>query len=265
MTAIPDQIILLAGGLGTRLREETEFTPKPMIKIGEKPVLWHIMKNLSTQGIKKFIIATGYKGEVIKDYFLNYEARNSDFTISLGSTNKSVTFHNDHEENDWEVTLAYTGELTNTGGRVKLASKYLNLNKNFMVTYGDGLADINLEQLNYFHESHKKLATVTTVQPTSRFGIMEVGNNGEVQDFKEKPQLEGWINIGFFIFNPEVMEYLDIDSTLELNPLQKLAKQNQLAAFRHKGFWQPMDTYREFTMLNDLWRNGKAPWNNWHK
>lgn len=259
----PEQAIILAGGLGTRLREETEFTPKPMVRVGNRPVLWHIMKNLSQQGISKFIIATGYKSEVIKDYFLNYEARNSDFTISLNSNEKSIIFHNNHEEVDWEVTIAYTGESTNTGGRVKLASRYLDPNHNFMVTYGDGLADIDLGQLVEFYDQHKKLATVTTVQPSSRFGIMEVGANGEVEDFKEKPKLDGWINIGFFIFDPRVLEYLNENSVLEMEPLQRLAKEGELAAFRHDGFWQPMDTYREFTLLNEMWDSHKAPWKNW--
>lgn len=257
------QIILLAGGLGTRLREETEFTPKPMVKIGDKPVIWHIMKNLSHQGLSDFVIASGYKSEIIKDYFVNYETRNSDFTLNLGKANRSITYHGDHDESDWTVTIAYTGETTNTGGRVKIASRYLSPNMPFMVTYGDGLADINLDELANFHNSHGKLATVATVRPISRFGVMEVSNDGAVKSFKEKPILDGWINIGFFIFNPRVLELLNIDSVLELDPLEKLAEMNELMAYRHHGFWQPMDTYREFKLLNDLWEKESAPWKIW--
>ena len=259
------QIIILAGGLGTRLREETEFTPKPMVKIGDKPVIWHLMKNLSRQNIRNFIIATGYKSDVIKDYFVNYENRNNDFTISLQGSNKSITYHNNHTEGDWNVTVAYTGDSTSTGGRVKRASSYLDSKSPFMVTYGDGLADVNIAELLEYHRAHKKLATVTTVRPTSRFGVMDVDSTGQVISFKEKPVLEGWINIGFFIFEPKVLEYLTIDSVLELDPLEALAREGELMAYRHKGFWQPMDTYREFTILNDMWNEDNAPWKNWNQ
>lgn len=258
-----NQAILLAGGLGTRLREETEFTPKPMVKIGDKPVIWHIMKNLSHQNLNDFIVATGYKSDVIKDYFVNYETRNNDFTISMGSENNSITYHDRHAESAWNVTLSYTGENTNTGGRVKKASKYLNESGPLLVTYGDGLADINLESLLNFHRTHGKLATVTTVQPISRFGVMDINELGLVKSFKEKPILDGWVNIGFFIFEPECLNLIDFDSVLEVGPLETLSSMGQLMAYRHKGFWQPMDTYREFKMLNELWESGQAPWKNW--
>ena len=253
--------LILAGGLGTRLREETEFKPKPMVEVGGRPILWHIMKNLSGQGISEFTVGTGYKGEVIKDYFLNYEPRNNDITIDLGK--KSYVSHDSqHEESSWKVTLANTGETTMTGGRVHRSLKYLE-NQTFLCTYGDGLADIDLGQLLNFHKSHGKIATVSTVRPLSRFGVMVVNDSGMVANFREKPIMDGWVNIGFFIFEPEIKNYLDADCVLEQEPLMKLAKDGQLAAYRHEGFWQPMDTYRESIMLNEMWDSNKAPWKNW--
>ena len=253
--------VLLAGGLGTRLREETEFRPKPMVEVGGRPVLWHIMKNLASAGIRDFIVATGYKSDMVKDYFLNYEARNNDFTVTLGR-HSSLKFRGDHDEADWTVTVAYTGEHTMTGGRVFRAARYLN-DAPFLVTYGDGLADVDLASLRRVHETSGTLATVSTVQPTSRFGVMDVDDAGRVTQFREKPQLEGWINIGFFIFEPAVLHYLDENCVLEQEPLARLASDGQLSAYRHMGFWQPMDTYREATLLNDLWNSGKAPWRTW--
>ena len=254
--------ILLAGGLGTRLREETEFRPKPMVEVGGRPILWHIMKNLAHFGITDFIVATGYKSDMIKEYFLNYEARNNDFTIELGKKD-SLEFYDAHDEAHWRVTVAYTGEDTPTGGRVHLASKYLD-DEPFFVTYGDGLADVDINALRAFHEQQGTLATVTTVQPFSRFGVMEVGDAGKVRSFREKPQLDGWINIGFFIMQPGALEYLSDESVLEEAPLAALANDGALSAYRHTGFWQPMDTYRESQMLNELWESGKAPWQVWN-
>ena len=254
-------VLLLAGGLGTRLREETEFKPKPMVEVGSKPIIWHIMKNLSTQGITNFHIATGYKGDVIKDYFLNYHSRNNDVTVNLGDQ-ESNQYHGLHEESDWKVTIANTGELTMTGGRVFRTLKYLGKER-FLCTYGDGLADINLQELIDFHNSHGKIATVTTVRPLSRFGIMDVNESGAVTRFREKPIMDGWVNAGFFIFEPEIVNYLSEDCVLDQAPLSQLAKEGQLAAFRHKGFWQPMDTLRESNFLNELWDTNKAPWKNW--
>lgn len=253
--------LILAGGLGTRLREETEFKPKPMVEIASRPILWHIMKNLSKQGIKDFCIATGYKGEVIKDYFLNYHARNNDVTVDLGESHKFIK-HGLHDESDWKVTITNTGELTMTGGRVFRAKRYLGT-KRFMCTYGDGLADINLSDLISYHESSGRIATVTTVKPLSRFGLMEVDERGIVKKFREKPVMDGWVNAGFFIFEPEIFEYLDEECVLEEAPLARLAQDGQLAAYRHEGFWQPMDTLRESNFLNELWNSNKAPWKNW--
>ena len=253
--------IILAGGLGTRMREETEFRPKPMVEIGGRPVLWHIMKNLAHFGISDFIIATGYKSDMIKEYFLNYEAWNNDFTIELGKKD-SLTFHDSHNEAHWTVTIAYTGENTMTGGRVKQSAKYLD-NETFLVTYGDGLADVNINVLLDYHKSTGSLATVTTVQPTSRFGVMDVDDSGKVISFAEKPKIEGWINVGFFIMEPEFLTYLGPDSVLEEEPLARLAGDGQLSAYRHTGFWQPMDTYREALVLDSLWNSGVAPWKCW--
>lgn len=254
--------ILLAGGLGTRLREETEFRPKPMVEVGGRPVLWHIMKNLANFGITEFIVATGYKSDMIKDYFLNYEAWNNDFTVELGKRD-SLAFHDTHGEAHWKVTVAFTGENTMTGGRVFRASKYLD-DEPFLVTYGDGLADVDINALNNFHVESGCLATVTTVQPTSRFGVMDVASNGKVMSFAEKPKLEGWINIGFFVMEPGVLQYLSEDCVLEEEPLAQLSADGNLSAYRHYGFWQPMDTYRESKLLNDLWDTGSAPWKSWN-
>ena len=253
--------ILLAGGLGTRLREETEFRPKPMVEVGGRPILWHIMKNLAHFGITDFIVATGYKSDQIKEYFLNYEAWNNDFTIELGRRD-SLTFHDAHDEAHWTVTVAFTGESTMTGGRVFRAARYLD-DEPFLVTYGDGLADVDVSALVKFHEQSECLATVTTVQPTSRFGLMDVGDDGKVISFAEKPKLEGWINIGFLVMQPPVLKYLDAECVLEEEPLAKLAADRQLSAYRHEGFWQPMDTYREASLLKDLWARGTAPWRVW--
>ena len=253
--------IILAGGLGTRLREETEFRPKPMVEVGGKPILWHIMKHLGSHGVTDFIVAAGYKADVIKAYFLDYDARNNDFTIELGKRG-SLRFHGDHEESNWTVTVADTGPDTLTGGRVLRASRYLDAEP-FMVTYGDGVADVDVTALRTLHGSNGTLATVTTVQPTSRYGVMDMSDDGRVVSFREKPQLDGWINIGFFVFEPQVLDYLDDTLPLETEPLARLAEDGQLAAYRHQGFWQPMDTYRESQILNDMWASGEAPWRTW--
>jgi glucose-1-phosphate cytidylyltransferase len=255
------KVILLAGGLGTRLREETEFRPKPMVEVGGRPILWHIMKHLSTYDVCDFIVATGYKAEMIEQYFLHYDARSNDFTIQLGS-GLAPQFHGDHQESNWSVTLADTGPDTLTGGRVLRASKYL-VDERFMVVYGDGVANVDVAKLLEFHEAHGRLATATVAQPTSRYGVVDLDDDGLVSSFSEKPSLEGWINIGFFVFEPEVLKYLDSTGPLETDPLSRLAADGQLAAFRHSGFWQPMDTYRESQMLNSLWDAGSAPWQTW--
>lgn len=253
--------VLLAGGLGTRIREETEFRPKPMVEVGGRPILWHIMKNLSQYGITDFIVATGYKSAMIKDYFLNYEAQSNDFTVELGKRD-SLTFHGAHDEAHWKVTVAFTGDETQTGGRVFRAAKYLD-DEPFFVTYGDGLANVDINALRAFHEAKGTLGTVTSVQPTSRFGVMDVEDSGKVTQFKEKPRLEGWINIGFMIFEPGALQYFNADCVLEQGPLVDLALSGQLTTYRHDGFWQPMDTFRESKLLNDLWASGEAPWRVW--
>jgi glucose-1-phosphate cytidylyltransferase len=219
------------------------------------------MKNLSTQGFNEFTIATGYKGELIKDYFLNYHSRNNDVTVDLGK-NSAVIHHGLHDESQWKVTVANTGELTMTGGRVFRSLKYLE-GERFLCTYGDGLADVDVNQLLSFHLSHGKKATVTTVQPLSRFGVMDVDDDGVVNQFREKPIMDGWVNAGFFIFEKSVAEYLDSDCVLEQEPLARLAAEGELVAYRHHGFWQPMDTLRESIFLNELWNDGKAPWKKW--
>lgn len=253
--------VLLAGGLGTRLREETEIRPKPMVEVGGKPILWHIMKNLSSQGIKDFVVLTGYKATMIKEYFLNYEVLSNDLTLTLGDRS-SLQIHGVHDEKDWTVTVAFTGEDTNTGGRVLEASQYF-ANDHFFLTYGDGLADVNLTELIAAHSQSKALATITTVQPMSRFGVLDIDSKGSVSEFREKPRLDGWINIGFMIMEPGAMDYFTDNCILEEGPLASLAKAGQLSAFRHEGFWQPMDTYRESKLLNDLWASGNAPWKIW--
>jgi len=253
--------VLLAGGLGTRLREETEYRPKPMVEVGGRPILWHIMKLFAHYGQDEFVVCTGYKSDSIKDYFLNYEARNNDITVHLGDRS-SLTYHGAHEDTDWTVTVAFTGELTMTGGRVFRASKYFT-GERFLCTYGDGLADVDIAALLAFHESHGKLATVTTVRPPSRFGVMDLNPDGHVEHFREKPQADGWVNAGYFVFEPEVIDYLDPECVLEQAPLQRLAADGQLMAYKHEGFFQPMDTLRESNLLNELWSSGQAPWHVW--
>lgn len=253
--------VLLAGGLGTRLREETEFRPKPMVEIGGKPVLWHIMKLFAHYGHKEFVVCTGYKSEIVKDYFLNYEALNNDFTIQLGDR-ASLRYHGAHHEGDWQVTVAFTGDSTLTGGRILRASKYFS-GERFMCTYGDGVANVDIGALLAFHESHGRLATITTVRPPSRFGVMDLAADRQVERFREKPQADGSVNAGFFVFEPGVLDYLDDDGMLEHEPLRRLAADGQLMAYGHDGFFQPMDTYRESTMLNGMWDTGAAPWKVW--
>ncbi len=256
------KLVILAGGLGTRLREETEFRPKPMVEIGGKPILWHIMKIFAHYGINDFIICTGYRGNVIKEYFLNYEALTNDFTIHLGNKG-SIQFHGSHLESDWRVTVVDTGAETETGGRVKLIEPFIDDDR-FMVTYGDGLADIDIKQLLNFHHEHGRLATLTAVQPLSRFGMMSVADDGSVSRFKEKPKTDDWVNGGFFVFERQVFDYLHVSHVLEQQPLEALARDGELMAFRHQGFWQPMDTHREFAMLNALWLKN-APWKVWER
>lgn len=256
------KVVILCGGQGTRLREETEFRPKPLVDVGGRPVLWHIMKFYAHFGFKEFILCLGYRGAMIKEYFLNYEAMNSDFTISLGEKH-AIQYHDVHGEQNYKVTLVDTGLETATGGRVARTKPYID-DDLVMVTYGDGLVDLDLGKALAFHRAHGKLATVTIVRPTSRFGVVEVGERGIVKRFSEKPEAESWINAGYFIFNRKVYDYLGGDDcVLEREPLERLAQEDQLVAFRHNGFFFAMDTYREYLLLNELWDRGTAPWRVW--
>lgn len=258
------KVVILCGGLGTRLREETEVRPKPMVEIGGKPILWHIMKLYAHYGLTDFILCLGYKGNVIKNFFLDYEARVNDFTITLGR-NRSIKYHSDHDEVGWTVTLAETGEHTMTGARLYRASRYLDSGP-FCVTYGDGLGNIDIPGLLAFHKSHGRIGTVTGVRPPGRFGELLTEGN-KVATFAEKPQVtEGLINGGFFVFNRSFIDlYLREDESilLEKEPLKKLSQDGELMVWRHESFWQPMDTYRERTMLEELWASGNAPWKVW--
>jgi glucose-1-phosphate cytidylyltransferase len=256
------KVVILCGGQGTRLREETEFRPKPLVEVGRRPILWHIMKLYAHHGIREFVICLGYRGNMIKDYFLNYEAMNNDFTISLGREHR-VKFHDVHEEQDFRVTLAETGQETMTGGRIKRVMRYLDGDE-FMVTYGDGLSNVDVRQLLAYHRRHGRLATVTGVRPASRFGVIEVASDDHAIRFAEKPRADGWINSGFFVFNRRVLDYLTSDECiLEREPLERLAGEGELMVFRHDGFFFAMDTYREYKALNDLWNSGEAPWKVW--
>jgi glucose-1-phosphate cytidylyltransferase len=250
--------IILCGGLGTRLSEETQVKPKPMVEIGGRPILWHIMKMYERHGFKDFSLALGYKGEGIKDYFLNYHARLSDLTVHLKSG--QVDYSNPTAE-DWKVSLIGTGANTMTGGRLLRLKQHLHPHGTFMLTYGDGVSNVDVAKLLAFHRSHGKLATVTAVRPSARFGGMHIGE-GKVLDFKEKPQSgEGWINGGFFVFEPGIFNYLSDDETvLEQSPLESLAKEGQLMAYEHFGYWQCMDTIRDRDALQSLWDSGKVPW-----
>jgi glucose-1-phosphate cytidylyltransferase len=253
--------IILAGGLGSRLSEETVLRPKPMVEIGGKPMLWHIMNIYSAFGVKEFIIALGYKAEVIKEYFLNFYALNNDISIDL-SSGKTMIY--DGNQPKWTIHLVDTGLYTQTAGRLKRLRSWLNGDETFMLTYGDGVADVNIGALVDFHKSHGKLATVTTVRAPERFG--RIGFNGDqVASFYEKPQASGgWINGGFFVFNTRVLDYIEGDETLlEREPVQRLAEDGQLIGYRHYGFWSCMDTLKEKNYLEELWRSGKAPWIVW--
>ena len=256
------KVVILCGGQGTRLREETEYRPKPLVEVGGRPILWHIMKSYAHHGLRDFTLCLGYRGNMIKEYFLNYEAMNNDFTISLGQESK-LHFNGAHEEQDFRVTLADTGQETMTGGRIKRIRNYID-GDTFLVTYGDGLADIDITALLAFHKSHGKIGTITTVRPQSRFGILDTTDDGKVQRFSEKPQVDGWASAGFLVFNRALFNYIDTDDcVLEREPLEKLAVEGQLMAYRHHGFFFAMDTYREYLHLNELWNSGKAPWRVW--
>jgi glucose-1-phosphate cytidylyltransferase len=254
------KVAILAGGFGTRLAEETEVKPKPMVKIGGRPILWHIMMHYAHYGFKQFLIALGYEGEVIKKYMVDYCSIHSNLTVNL--KNGEVFVHEGSKQ-DWRVDLVDTGIRTQTGGRIKQLARYLG-NETFMLTWGDGVSDVNLQDLLAFHRSHGHLATLTAVRPPARYGYMKF-NGDRVTEFTEKPQIgEGWINGAFFVLEPGVFEYIDGDDMIwEREPLERLAKDGQLMAYRHTSFWQCMDTLREKYILESLWQSGKAPWKIW--
>jgi len=254
--------VILAGGFGTRLGNRTNLIPKPMVKIGTKPILWHIMKTYAHYGINEFVICLGYKGDVIKDYFLHYEARNNDFTIGLGSSN--LEFHNGHGEEDWKVTLVDTGLNTLKGGRIKRIEEYLDDDIN-LLTYGDGVADVNIDDLIEFHKSHGKMVTITGVHPPARFGEL-IEEDNVVKSFEEKPQTsQGLINGGYMVFNKELLSYLrpDEDCDFEIGPLESLSKEGKVMVYKHKGNWECMDHERDVKHLNTLWNNNNAFWKVW--
>lgn len=254
--------VILAGGYGTRLSEETYIKPKPMVEIGERPILWHIMKIYSAHGINDFIICCGYKGYLIKEYFANYHLHQSDIIFNIKGEGKII-----HENNiePWTVTLVNTGDNANTGGRVKRIKEYVKDEEAFCLTYGDGIGNINISSLIQFHKKHRNLATLTAVRPPGRYGALKLGQNDKVDNFQEKPEGDGsWINGGFFVLNPIVIDLVKDDNTSwEAETLPELSKLNKLYAYKHVGFWQPMDTLREKILLNELWNKGNAPWKIW--
>lgn len=256
------KVVILAGGLGTRLSEETNLKPKPMIEIGQKPILWHIMKLYSSYGINDFIICCGYKGYVIKEYFANYFLHMSDVTFNMVENKMEV--HSNNAE-PWKVTLIDTGELTMTGGRLKRVKEYIKDDESFCFTYGDGLCDLNITDLIAFHKAEGRLATLTATRPPGRYGALKIVDDSRVERFQEKPDGDGsWINGGFFVLSPRVLDLIGDDNTSwESEPLNKLASTNQLSAYKHAGFWQAMDTLREKNLLENLWLSGKAPWKKW--
>lgn len=257
----PMKVVILAGGLGTRLAEETSVRPKPMAEIGDRPVLWHIMKIYSAFGFNEFVVCLGYKGYMIKEYFSNYFLHNCDVTFDMRTHGMEV--HQNANE-PWHVTLVDTGSDTMTGGRIKRVADYIG-DETFMLTYGDGVADVDLTALLAFHRAHGKRATVTAVQPAGRFGAMELGDGDVVRCFQEKPEGDGgWINGGFFVLEPSVIDLIDGDATLwEREPIEALANADELLAYKHRGFWQPMDTLRDKQHLDTLWKSGRAPWKTW--
>mgnify|MGYP001103512036 CR=1 FL=1 len=257
------KVVLLAGGFGTRISEESHLRPKPMIEIGEKPILWHIMKTFSEYGFNDFVICLGYKQYVVKEFFADYFLHTSDVTFDL--VNNQMEVHNNYSE-PWKVTLVDTGLNTMTGGRVKRIKEYIG-DSPFMLTYGDGVADVNIKELVKFHENHGKIATLTAVNVGQKFGVLDIDNSNNINAFREKSSNDGsLINGGYMVFNPEVFDYIEGDDTvLEKEPLEKLALEGQLQAFVHEGFWKCMDTQRDKMQLEEMWHSGNAPWKTWDK
>ena len=251
------KVVILCGGKGYRLQEETEFKPKPLVPIGGRPILWHIMRNYSFYGYREFILCLGYRGDMIKDYFVNYDLQNGDVTVKLGE--RDIKYEDKHSEN-YDVTLAETGLNTMTGGRLKRIQKYIN-DDTLMVTYGDGVSDININDLLKYHNNHGKIATVSAFHPISRFGVLDLDRAGMVRRFDEKPIENDYINMGFFVFNKRIFDYLTDDNcVLEQEPLRQLAKSGELMAYKHEGVFHVMDTYRDYISLNEMWNKGEAKW-----
>lgn len=257
------KVVILAGGFGTRISEESHLKPKPMIEIGERPILWHIMKTYSHYGFNDFVICLGYKGYWIKEYFAHYFIHEADVTFDFSGDNQQLIVHN-HKVESWKVTLVNTGLQTMTGGRVKRIRSYVG-DEPFMLTYGDGVGNVDIGKLVEYHKAHGKLATVTSSQPSGRFGALELSSANEVLSFQEKPKGDGaWINAGFFVFEPAVFDYIqDDDTVLEREPLQNLARDGQLMTYKHTGFWKPMDTLRDKNDLEEFWQSGNAAWKIW--
>ena len=266
ITDLPQmKVIILCGGQGTRLREETEFRPKPMVPVGGRPILWHIMKTYAHYGFKDFVLCLGYKGDMIREYFHNYLWNTCDVTLSLGR-HPAVHFHNNHEEEDWNVTLANTGELSMTAFRVKAVQRYIPAGEPFLLTYGDGLSTIDIPAVVASHYSAGKVCTLSAVHPAGRFGGLRIEDDGGIHTFTEKPQYEeAYVNGGYMVCDHRMFDYLpeDPEVMLERAPMDALVRDGQLNAFRHEGFWQPMDTYQEARHLNQLWESGQAPWKVW--
>ena len=259
------KVVILCGGKGTRLREETEFRPKPMVPIGNRPILWHIMKYYAHFGHKDFILCLGYKGDMIKDYFRNYLWNTCDITLSLGRT-QETQFHSRHDEEDWNVTLADTGENSMTAYRIRMVERYLEKDETFLLTYGDGVGSIDIPGSIEHHKKNGKVCTMSAVHPPGRFGELGIDEDTTVHGFNEKPQAEGgYINGGYMVCDRSIFKYLPDDPgmMLEQAPMKQMTADGKLAAFKHDGFWQPMDTFQEFTLLNKLWDEGKAPWKVW--
>ena len=257
------KVVILCGGMGTRLKEETEFKPKPLVSVGGKPILWHIMKIYSSYGFNDFILCLGYKGDMIKQYFLNYESQSYDFTLNLKS--KMLKTYDKDKVPDWKITFVDTGLHSNTGARIKKIEKYID-GERFFLTYGDGVANVNIGRLLEFHKDHGRIGTVTTVRPSTRFGNLTIDEKNRITDFTKKTLMhEGWIDGGFFVFESAIFDYLseDEDCMLEDKPLKQLAADCQFVSFKHKGYWQCMDTYRDYLHLNDIWDSGAAAWKLW--
>jgi len=241
------------------LQEETEYRPKPLVPIGGRPILWHIMRTYAHFGFREFVLCLGYRGDMIKEYFINYDTMSDDFTIHLGRQH-AITYESSHDEQDYHVTLADTGLETMTGGRIKRVQKYIH-EDTFMLAYGDGVSDINIKALLEYHYRHGRCATVTAIHPVSRFGVLDTDEEGKVLSFAEKPVVNDWVSAGFFVFNRRLFDYLaGDDCVLEQEPLQRLAREGQLMTYKHEGFFFPMDTYRDYKYLNDLWDRGQTPW-----